>query len=182
MKIQGEKVNIRPAKPEDRRKIYKWLTQSNITSKMMGPPHYTDHPIPTWKQFCTEYQIHFFDGSQENISRSFIIYIDHEDIGHINYDGMDLSRSLIELDIWLKSMNYCGQGFGTDALKSLIQYLYNRFGIENFVIRPSARNQNAIRSYEKAGFEKAFIEKEEQERQYGPGDYQDTLLMIKKWK
>jgi diamine N-acetyltransferase len=53
--IKGTEVILRPATPNDRRQIYEWLTQSDITSKMIGPPDFGDNPIPTWKDFMNDY-------------------------------------------------------------------------------------------------------------------------------
>ncbi len=42
--IQGERVVLRPATEQDRRMIYKWLAESDITPSVMGPPYFLDHP------------------------------------------------------------------------------------------------------------------------------------------
>lgn len=46
----------------------------------------------------------------------------------------------------------CGNGFGTDALTTLGNYLNREMGISKLIIAPSAKNKRAVRSYEKSGF------------------------------
>ena len=46
----------------------------------------------------------------------------------------------------------CGKGYGTDALDALCLDLHRRFGVQDFMVQPSARNPRAIHAYEKIGF------------------------------
>ena len=175
--IRGTQVTLRPANDDDRRDIYMWLATSDVTPSMMGPPTYPDVPIPTWEQFCADYTSHFFDGSRPDRARSFIIGADGESVGHINYDGLDSQRSIAELDIWMRSQVFCGHGYGTDALVALMGHLHDDFAVGKCIVRPSLRNQRAVRAYEKAGFRDSELSPEEQIRTYGRGDYSDTVTL-----
>ena len=146
---------------------------------MMGPPNYHDHPIPTWEEFKNDYRDTFFNDTGNGKGRNFIIIVDGTEIGTIGYDGVDKEKSITELDIWLKASKYCGQGYGPDALNALTNYLHKEFGIENFIIRPSARNIRAVRAYCKAGFKKMHLSQEEQIKQFGRGDVADTITLVK---
>ncbi len=172
---------MRPAIPDDARPVYEWLANSDLTPSMMGPPLFPEVSIPTWEQFCRDYKLHFFDGSKPAAGQSFIIEKKDEAIGHINYDCTDLVKSRTELDIWMRSLEYCGKGFGPDATETLVMYLHEKYAINEFILRPSERNKRAIRSYEKSGFVKLNISQDEQKRLYGPGDYYDDVLMIRKF-
>jgi RimJ/RimL family protein N-acetyltransferase len=172
-------VTLRPARGSDRREIYRWLAESDVTASMMGPPLFPDHPPPTWEEFCRDYGPHFFDGTREDVGRSFIIEVAGEPVGQVNYDGMDRARGTAELDIWLRSESVCGRGYGPDALAALTRHLHGTFGVTEFIIRPSLRNPRAIRAYGKAGFTRLGIAGEEQAAIYGPGDYVDTVVMRK---
>jgi RimJ/RimL family protein N-acetyltransferase len=148
---------------------------------MLGPPNFPDAPAPTWDQFCEDYGPHFLDGTRPEVGRSFIIEVDGEAVGHVNYDGMDLARGIAELDIWLRANEVCGRGYGTDALVALPHYLHETFGATEFIMRPSRRNLRAIRAYAKAGFARLSLTNEQQAEIYGPGDYRDTVVMHQRW-
>ena len=178
--IRGSLVTLRPAREDDRCGVYQWLAESDLTPSMLGPPHFPDVPVPTWDQFCEDYGPHFFDGMRQEVGRSFIIEVDGEAVGHVNYDGMDLARGKVELDIWLRSSAVCGQGYGSDALLALTRYLHETFGVTEFILRPSRRNARAIRAYARAGFALLPLTNEQQARIYGPGDYCDTVVMHKR--
>ncbi len=181
MKIIGKKIELRPAREADRKKIYTWLTQSDLTPSMMGPPKYPDHPIPIWEEFCNEYPISFFDESGDGKGRNFIIITNIGEVGAIGYDLLDKEKDRVVLDIWMRSEKYCGQGYGSDALNALSIHIHENYGITNFLICPSERNKRAIAAYKKAGFEYVkTLSKEEQEKEFGLSEYDDNILMIKK--
>lgn len=81
----------------------------------------------------------------------------------------------LELDIWMRSESECGKGYGPDALKVLSGYLAGEQGGTEFAIRPSARNERAVRAYRKAGFEPVGPSEEER---FGPGDYEDAVTLV----
>lgn len=180
MKIKGNKIELIPAQISDREKIYDWLCKSDLTSSIMGYPSYPEHPIPTFKEFCNEYPLSFFNASGDGIGRVFIIFADEEEIGTIGYDLLDIKKDRVVLDIWMKAEQYCCRGYGSDSLNTLSRYIHENFGITIFLISPSARNKRAIAAYHKAGFNYIKImNKEEQEKEFGLSEYDDNVLMIK---
>ena len=181
MNICGDKVELRPARKSDRKKIFYWLTQSDLTSSVMGPPHYPDHPIPSWDEFCKDYTDSFFNSTGDGKGRNYIITAGGEEIGTIGYDLLDKKKNRVLLDIWMRAEEYCGHGYGSDALKTLSSYINRIFGITNIIISPSARNKRAIAAYRKAGFKYvSVITKEEQEKEFGLSEFDDNVIMIKK--
>lgn len=146
----------------------------------MGPPHFSDNPVPTWVEFCADYKPHFFDGSSPELGRCFIITVNCMTVGQVNYNDIDHHHRRTELDIWMNCEANCGNGYGPDALQTLCEYLSKTYGIFEFVMRPSARNHRAIRAYEKAGFLRVAFTPEQQEVQYGPCDYYDSIVLIKR--
>lgn len=181
MKIPGNKIELKPAQESDRKKIYTWLAQSDLTSSIMGPPDYPDHPIPSWEEFCEDYTLSFFNSLGDGKGRNYIIVFNDEGIGTIGYDLLDKKKDRVVLDIWMISEKYCDHGFGSDALNALCNYLHKTYGITNFIISPSARNKRAIAAYRKAGFEYvSTMSKEEQEKEFGQSEYDDNIRMIKR--
>ncbi len=178
--IRGSLVTLRPAQESDRRSIYEWMAESELTSSMMGPPHFPDAPVPTWEQFCDDYRPYFFDGSRPLAGRCFVIEAHGEPVGHLSYSEMDPVRGFAELDIWLRSEACCGRGYGSDAIGALTRHLSETFGITEFIMRPSRRNTRAIRAYARAGFVPLPLTYDQQAAMYGPGDYADAVVMQKK--
>ena len=180
MNISGEKVELKPAQESDRRTIYEWLSQSDLTSSMMGPPVYPDHPVPSWDEFCEDYTPSFFNSSGDGKGRNFIIIAGRLEVGTVGYDLLDKKKNRVVLDIWMRAEKYCGHGYGSDALKTLSIYINKTYGINNIIISPSARNKRAIAAYIKAGFKYlSTINKAEQIKEFGVSEFEDNILMIK---
>jgi len=179
--LQGNLVTLQPATLDDRRLIYDWAAHSDATRAMMGPPIYPEKPIPTWEEFCADHKPHFFDGSAPHLGRCFLIVVNNEPVGQVYYNDIEELEhgKRTELDIWMRSEQDCGQGFGSDALLTLCEYLTREFGVQEFMMQPSARNPRAIRAYEKIGFVRLPLTVEEAQAQWGPNDYFDSVYMVK---
>lgn len=173
--IIGQKINLRPADIKDKRKVFEWLTNSNLTKEMMGYPDYPDARIPTWDEFNNDYLDYYFDGSKPLLGRCFIILEADEEVGQINYNAVNNENKSTDLDIWLNDAKYTGKGVGTEAIVLLCGYLYKKFACKQIIMSPSARNKKAIKSYEKAGFVLTDLELDEAEK-----DYDDNIVMIKR--
>lgn len=176
--IRGSIVGLRRARLSDRRAVYSWLAQSDVTASMMGSPTYPESPPPTWEEFCVDYGPNFFDGSTADVEASYVIEVSGEPVGHLNYEVRDSPLRHAEFDIWLRSEADTGHGYGPDALAALTAHLHVTLGIHTFLIRPSARNPRAIRAYQKAEFTIVPMSSEQQAETYGAGDYPDTVVMI----
>lgn len=149
---ESSAVLLRPASLNDRRRVYEWLAASDATHMMMGPPQFSDHPVPTWEEFCADYADRFFRPAGDGFGRLFIICAKQRDIGCISYDGLDNWHGIAELDIWIGSSGDWGHGWGSLAIRELSSRLLSYPMVEYLIIRPSRRNSRAIAAYRKAGF------------------------------
>jgi len=119
---------------------------------MMGPPRFPDHPIPTWEQFCADYEDRFFRPDGDGFQQLFVISAEQREIGGISYDGLDTWHGIAELDIWTGSSADWGHGWGSMAIRELSGRLLRHPAVESLIMRPSRRNLRAIAAYRKAGF------------------------------
>ncbi|MDU5337073.1 GNAT family N-acetyltransferase [Enterococcus sp.] len=185
--IDGKKIHLVAATLVDRRRIYEWCFQSETTKSHSGPPDYPEKPIASYQDFCSDYyEEYFFTGAQPKKGQGFLIMTKEEAIGFISYSAFHLKQNYAELDIWMKDEASCGHGYGNDAILALSDYLNQYLAIDQLIIAPSNRNVRAIRSYEKAGFERTDAEMkeflaEEYTSLYGEGDYGigETAILIK---
>ncbi len=180
LEIEGDRIILRPATPAHQRQVYEWLARSDIASAMNGPPLYPDKPLPTWEECSGEDSKHFFDDSALHLGRCYLILAHGEPIGQVTFNDIHQKdgRSRTELDIWMRSEADCGQGFGTEALRTLCRYLSRQFGVQEFMVQPSARNPRAIRAYQKIGFKPLAMSLESARELWGPNDYIDSVYMV----
>ena len=113
-----------------------------------------------------EYILKKIEGN--GIEYPFIILANDKPIGHIQYWDI-FARDQIEaetndyftgepegtfgIDIFIGEENYLGKGYGTKAMLKFTELLFERYNAKKIVIDPSSINKQAIRSYEKAGFQ-----------------------------
>ncbi|TCT17197.1 diamine N-acetyltransferase [Natranaerovirga pectinivora] len=189
--IKGQQIILKPSKLSDKRKIYEWLCLSETARSHMGPPNFEDTPIPSWEEYCEDFEDYYFDGSKPECGQLWIISYENEEIGAICYSSFHLKGKSAELDIWMSTEKHCGKGFGSESIKVFCDYLIQILGIERFIIRPSKRNTRAVRAYEKGGFVKVLDEDKQKVVKeflldeyldvYGQGDYgigDDVVLIM----
>ncbi len=174
-----ERVQLRPATAADRRPIYEALAKSDVTDFLLGDISQRHTRLLSYAEFCADYKQHYFDDSQPEAGRCFVIEVAGRAIGQVNYNEIDRARGRVELDIWMFAERYCGRGHGTAALRLMCEFLEARLGVQNFVIRPTARNPRAIRAYEKAGFERVDLSPADAACEYGPPDDVDGVTMCR---
>jgi len=88
---------------------------------------------------------------------------DNELIGDIGVHFLDSDDLQVELGCTL-NQRYQGKGYATEALKSIINYLFDELGKRRIVVSIDARNQSSIRLIERLGFHKKGLIKESSEQ------------------
>ena len=154
MIIRGEKVVLRPMTVGEIPIFYKWATQSDAT-----PFWYDDGRIPTYEECTQDWKRYYFDGSEPEKGRCFVILVDNRAIGQVNYNEINRETNSVELDIIIAEDVDKNKGYGTDALKTLVNYLFQNMNIQLCWIEAVTKNTRAVRAYQKAGFKitKAFL-------------------------
>ena len=157
MIIRGEKIVLRPMTVDEISVFYQWATQSEATPFWYGEL-YGDH-APTYEEFIRDWKGYYFDGSEPEKGRCFIILVGNKAIGQINYNEVNRESNSVELDIIIAEDVDKNKGYGPDALKTLVKYLFQNMNIQLCWIEAVTKNLRAIRAYEKAGFKttKTFI-------------------------
>ncbi|MFA4947808.1 MAG: hypothetical protein WC674_04765 [Candidatus Krumholzibacteriia bacterium] len=96
---------MRRAGIADRKKIFSWLTASDLTPSVMGPPKYPDAPIPSWEEFRKDYTASFFNSSGNRKGRNLIIIAGTTEVGTVGYDLFDGKKRRVVLE---KRARNCG--------------------------------------------------------------------------
>jgi RimJ/RimL family protein N-acetyltransferase len=77
---------------------------------------------------------------------------DNQFIGGCSIIGVDWKNSVTAIGIFIGSKDHRGRGYGTDALKVLIKFIFMQMDINKIRLTVYSYNQQAIRCYEKCGF------------------------------
>ncbi len=130
--------------------FFDMATKSEATPYLYGEKY--GDKIPTRKELFDDYKKYYFDGSKPDKGRCFAILFDDEVVGQVNYNNINRSNNSVELDIWIAKNNDTSRGLGSDALKTLMEYLAKDMKVNNFILFPSIHNPRAAKAYQNAGF------------------------------
>lgn len=130
--------------------FFKWATLSDATPYWYGEPQGDE--IPTFEKFLKDWKRYYFDGSQPERGRCFCILVNNKTIGQINYNEINRKDNSVELDILIAEARNKNKGYGTDAIQTLSEYLFQKMNAQKCCIDVIQKNPRAIKAYKKAGF------------------------------
>jgi aminoglycoside 6'-N-acetyltransferase len=153
--LTGERVGLRAVRGDDLPRISAILAEPEVASR--------------WGQFTEDEIGEFVDGS------AFAVIVDDELIGVVQYgENEDPMYRSASIDIFLTASRH-RQGLGSDAVRTLAQFLFGERGHHRLTIDPAADNAAAIHAYERVGFRTVGVMRSYER---GPdGTWHDGLLM-----
>jgi aminoglycoside 6'-N-acetyltransferase len=139
MILRGERIVLRPGRPDDAGRLLEILNEPNV-QKWWGP-------------FDADDVAEQFVGSETALA----IEVDGDVVGAIQFDEEeDPMYRHAGLDIFVSS-SHQGRGLGTEAIRVLIRHLISERGHHRLTIDPRADNYQAIRAYEHVGFRRVGV-------------------------
>lgn len=164
----GEKVRLRAYKREDMALAQQYLNDAE-TKRFLMP----GVPYP----FTLEEEIKWYENlSSHNDNYSFAIEtIDGgQYIGGCGINRLDWKNSVAIVGIFIGDKNYWGKGYGTDAMKALLKFIFEQMNINKVKLFVYSFNERAVKSYEKCGFVREGVLRQEMFRD---GKYNDEYVM-----
>jgi len=164
----GEKVKLREYRREDIKLAQEYMNDSEVKSFLSpGVPFlYTYEDELKW----------FESNSATKDTYSFAIepLDENEYIGGCGINNIDWKNSVATVGIFIGDKNYWSKGYGTDAMKVLVSFIFNEMNINKVKLNVYSFNPRAIKSYEKCGFIKEGVLRQEIFRH---GQYHDEIVM-----
>ena len=141
--IEGERLRFRSIEERDLPDIMRWQRDPEVAAFFFEP----DMDIATAR---TQYM-------EPDVAPCwrFVIELDGRGVGEIQYwhpyagEGWAWSAGI---DIFIGEPYTRDRGTGTEAIRTMLRYLFETLGCHRVTIDPEPRNARAIRCYEKAGF------------------------------
>lgn len=164
----GELVRLREYKREDIKLAQEYVNDPEVKRLL--------HPgIPYLYTFEDEQK--WFDSlSATNDEYSFAIETleDNKYIGGCGINKINWKNSVAEVGIFIGDKDKWGKGYGTDAMRILIKFIFEQMNINKIKLNVFSFNQRAIKSYEKCGFK---IEGVLRQEVFRDGQYYDDIVM-----
>lgn len=152
-------VSLRAVRSDDLSKIFEWLNDYSLRT------YSTPYKPVSWLEHVKWIEKRLTDGAET----FFVITHDDNAIGVINLSVPNPIHRSAEFSIRIGNVNDRGKGFGTEALRQLIHYCWNDLNLHRLSLSVISSNQQAIRSYTKAGF-------------VHEGEMRDAAFIAGEWK
>lgn len=168
-RIIGERIVLREYQESDFEHIRKWVNNSQITDKLSDIflyPH-------------TETQTRgFLDMMMKGDSNMKGFVIAHKEgleyIGQIDLISIDWRNRIAEMGIVIGLEEKQGKGYGSEAIKLLLDFVFNTLNLNKMELIVHDYNQPAIKCYKSCGF---IEEGRKREKFFYQGRYTDHIHM-----
>ena len=161
-------VYLRPITLEDTENIVKWRNTNRVRKNFIYQKPFTKEGHLAWMR----------DKVAAGEVVQFILCETAGDrpVGSVYFRDIDTENKKAEYGIFIGEEDAAGEGYGTLAARAAIQYAGSGLKLHKLMLRVFADNTAAVRSYEKAGFEKEALLRDEIKT--GDG-YRDLILMAR---
>ena len=152
MQIIGDRIIIRPIEKEDLLTILTWWNDPELMYYACDDPN----PHKTLQELEEDFVKEKNEWS-ESMERFVVEIKEGKLIGDIMYHWYRFNVRSVYMGIFIGDKEYIGKGYGTEAIKLFLKYLFIDKKLHKVAITVSDFNKRAIRAYEKCGFQKDGI-------------------------
>jgi RimJ/RimL family protein N-acetyltransferase len=151
--FHGDNLILRPITTKDLEIFRKWINDWDVCRGLLRHLPTTDFNHKEWFKSVKKdkNQIHFAIEIKKNKK-----YIGNLGLRNINWK--DRNGDFL---IYIGDKSQRGMGYGTEATKMFIDYCFNILNLHKVYLRVADYNKNAVRAYEKVGFKKEGVLKDE---------------------
>lgn len=165
---EGQKVRLREYRKEDIPLRLTYLNDPEVTANLTPEVPYpmTLHEELKWFESITSTSDTYKFAVETLANKKFI--------GGCNISDVDWKNSVATIGIFIGGRENRGKGYGSDALKVLMDFIFMQMNINKIRLTVYSHNKSAIKCYEKCGFK---IEGVLRQEIYRDGKYYDKIAM-----
>jgi len=143
-KITGENIYLSPYHPDDAEIYTKWLNDRSVTDGLGD----------TGMQFNLVNEKQWLEDTLKKGEPALAIVLAETDrlIGSIGLFEIKQTHGTATVGLFIGEAADRGKGYGTEALKLFVGYAFGVWNLRNIMLMVYEFNQNAVKSYLKAGF------------------------------
>jgi ribosomal-protein-alanine N-acetyltransferase len=167
--LHGERVYLRRPAMSDATRVFYWERDDEVWRYDIHRPY-----SRTMAEFMPTFERSYVRGN----GRQFWFIIDdehHVPIGTITYFNIDYRLGQVEVGLGLGEKTRWGQGYGSEAIRTLVQHLFTFPGIMRVYAETAMANQPARRSFARANFAEVG-------QIYDPRSTGEPWVLLEIWK
>ena len=164
-KLVGDRIYLSPRRVEDAEKFTEWMNDFDIT----------DYIGRSSQLMSVQGEIEYLE-KDSNPEATFVIVTLNEDkmIGSISLEKMRNIHRTATLGIFIGEKEYWSKGYGSEAIKLLLDYGFNYLNLHSINLTVMSFNERAVKCYKKCGFKEVGRRREDK---FVNGAYYDTIIM-----
>lgn len=142
-KLIGERIYLSPRNNEDIEIFTEWLNDFEVTDYIGRSAYITT--LEGEKQYF-----------EENLNKNYNFFIvtleENKLIGTIGLENYDSINRCATLGVFIGDKDYLSQGYGTEAIRLVLDYGFNYLNLNNIKLDLMSFNERALKCYQKCGF------------------------------
>jgi RimJ/RimL family protein N-acetyltransferase len=167
--LHGERVWLRPPQMSDARYVFHWERDDEVWRYDPYRPY-----SRTMKEFLPTFERNYVRGNGRQVW--FIIEDEqHTPIGTITYFNIDLRAGQAEVGLGIGDKTRWGQGYGAEAIRTLVQHLFRQAGFVRLYAETAMANAPARKAFARAGFTEVG-------QIFDPRSSGDPWVLLEIWK
>lgn len=166
--IEGKLVDLRAMEMGDLERNHAWINDREVTRYISRRYEMSLAAEEAWMREQA--------GQPMSFGRTFFAIVTKggRHIGNTNFFNASPEDRSAELGIMIGDKAHWSQGYGTDAMLTLLGFGFGEMNLHRISLNVFAQNARALRCYEKCGF---VLEARKRRDFYRNGAYEDLLLM-----
>jgi len=162
--LEGRQVRLRAVERVDLPTFVKWLNDPEVTQFLESSGPMSMEAEERWyaKLQAGEDKVYSIDTKEGKL------------IGNVGVMKIDWKDRRAVIGIMIGEKEHWDKGYGTDAIETLVRYLFEELNMHRIYLLADERNTRAIRCYEKVGFRKEGTFREDRFRD---GSYRSDIQM-----
>jgi RimJ/RimL family protein N-acetyltransferase len=168
--MEGKLVRLRAYEKSDLDAVMKWVNDEEVTDMLGGG--ILVYPVSS---LAEERFVEAAAGSSDK-QKNFVIetLAQRKYIGGISFNVIDWLNRSAAVGIVIGDKSLWGKGYGTDAMRVLMRLAFDKMNLHRLGLNVFDYNRRAIASYEKCGFKREGVLREDH---FARGKYHDTIVM-----
>ncbi len=163
-KLSGKKCYLSPINQDDYEQYTEWLNDLEVTKYLSLSS----------VNITIESERNALETLSKEHNYAIIDLTSNKLIGNVGLMDINNINKTAEIGIFIGDKEFQNQGYGTEAIKLLLDYSFNLLNLNNILLKVYSFNHRALRCYEKCGFK---IIGKRRKAQYFAGKYHDIIFM-----
>jgi len=166
--IRGERLYLRAIERDDLERCHDWMNDEELRSTLAQRYPMSLSREADWIERASRGQ------DPSHLTLAICLFEGDRHIGNCGLEAIDRDNAVATFGIFIGERDCRGKGLGEEATRTLCRYGFDEMNLHKIRLDVHAGNAAALRTYERVGFRKEGLLREEA---YRGGRYIDVVRM-----